>query len=126
MVKADAINRSLTLKVAFLREGIMASDRVDVPAVTSPDRELVKEIARDIGEQAVSHLRIMYPLAYETLGKSGQRSLRNVVFNEIMEALKTVDAESIRDRLQERRAYRRKQHRVADHLQDVGFSADGK
>lgn len=89
-----------------------------LPTVANPDRALVAEIAMDIGKEAVSHLRIMYPAAYAALGQSGQLSLRNCIHNEIMAALDTVDADEIRARLERRRAFRRKAHRAWDKIRD--------
>jgi len=84
----------------------------NLPAKANADRALVGEIAMDIGKEAVSHLRIMYPEAFAALGKSGQLSLRNCVHNEIMAALDTTDADEIARRLETRRAFRRKTHAV--------------
>lgn len=80
----------------------------------SPDRALVSEIALDIGKEAVSHLRVMYPAAFAALGPSGQLSLRNHVHNQIMAALDTTDEGAIRARLAARRAHRRKMHAAYD------------
>ena len=87
-----------------------------LPADKDLDRELIGEVAMDIGKEAVSHLRIMYPDAYAALGKSGQTSLRNHVRNEIMASLKTIDADEIRQRLEERKADRRRRHKLYDDL----------
>ncbi len=86
------------------------SEDAKLPTVTTPDRELVKGIAMDIGKEAVSHLRIMYPAAFAALGSSGQLSLRNCVHNEIMNSLATMDADGIRQRLEDRRKRRRERH----------------
>ncbi len=83
-----------------------------LPAVPNSDRELVKEIAMDIGKAAVSHLRLMYPDAANALGKSGQLSLRNTVFNEIIAAIDVIDANDIRSRLERRKRHRREMHRL--------------
>lgn len=93
------------------------TEPTNLPATTTPDRELVKEIAMDIGKEAVSHLRVMYPEAFAVLGRSGQTSLRNCIRNEIMAALGTVDAEGIRKRLEDRRRTRRNLHKAWDDIQ---------
>jgi hypothetical protein len=82
----------------------------DLPAKPDADRALIAEVAMDIGKEAVSHLRLMYPGAFDALGPSGQLSLRNCVHNEIMAALDTVDADAIRARLEDRRNARRAYH----------------
>jgi DNA topoisomerase IB len=79
-----------------------------------PDRALISEVAMDIGKEAVSHLRTMYPAAYAALGKSGAVSLRNTVHNQIMAALDTTDADEIAARLERRRKHRREMHRQYD------------
>lgn len=88
----------------------------NLPVTVSPDRELVKEIAMDIGKAAVSHLRIMYPKAYDALGPSGRLSMRNCIHNEIMAALSTTDADDIGARLAERKRFRRQQHAAYDRI----------
>lgn len=85
-----------------------------VPAKRDLDRELVAAIAMDIGKAVVSHIRTMYPAAYEALGKSGALSVRNCTCNEIMAALDTIDADAIKSRLEDRKAFRRQQHRAYD------------
>ena len=81
-----------------------------LPAKADADRALIGDVAMDIGKEAVSHLRIMYPAAFDALGSSGQLSLRNCVHNEIIAALDTMDADEIRARLEQRRVQRRKTH----------------
>lgn len=87
-----------------------------VPAKLSPDRELIKRIAMDIGKSAVSHLRVMYPRAYEALPSSGRLSLRNTIHNEIMAALDVMDADEIESRLKSRATFRRKQHKIYEDI----------
>jgi hypothetical protein len=85
-------------------------------ARADPDRALISEVAMDIGKDAVSHVRIMYPQAFAALGPSGQRSLRNQVYNGIMAALNVVDADEIRRRLDARKSHRRHMHKAYDAL----------
>lgn len=91
----------------------------NLPAVPSPDRQLIAEIAMDIGKEAVSHLRQMYPAAFDALGPSGQKSLRNKVRNEIMDAIATIDAEEIRHRLDVRKQLRRRNHSMMDAIRKM-------
>jgi hypothetical protein len=86
----------------------------NVPAKIDMDRALVAAIAMDIGKQVVSHIRTMYPDAYKALGKSGALSVRNCTHNEIMAALDTTDSDAIQSRLEGRRAFRRKMHKIYD------------
>ena len=92
----------------------------NLPAKPDADRALIAEVAMDIGKEAVSHLRIMYPAAFAALGPSGQLSLRNCIHNEIMAAFDTTDADEIRARLDRRKAYRRKMHKAWDDIRRTG------
>lgn len=80
----------------------------NLPARPDLDRALVGEIAMDIGKSTVEHIECMYPAALEAVPKTARISIRNHIYNEIMAALKTVDADEIRARLDERKADRRK------------------
>ena len=83
-----------------------------LPAKQDADRALIGDVAMDIGKEAISHLRIMYPAAFLALGSSGQLSLRNHIHNEIMGALNTTDADEIRRRLEISRRDRAERHRI--------------
>lgn len=84
-----------------------------LPAPPSPklegvwSRELVKQIAMDIGTEAVHHLEIMYPAAIAACPDTMKLSLRNHIHNNIMAALETIDADEIAARLKRRKALRR-------------------
>lgn len=92
----------------------------DLPAKANMDRQLVAQIAMDIGKEAVSHLRVQYPDAFKALGPSGQLSLRNHVHNQIMAALETTDADEIAARLKRRAAHRREIHKQWDAIRAAG------
>ena len=78
------------------------------PHAPDLDRALISEIAMDIGKATVEHIETMYPAALEAVPDTARLSIRNTVCNEILSALKTVDADEIRKRLDERKAARRK------------------
>ena len=87
--------------------------RFDLPAVIpseprSLDRELVKEIAMDIGKAVAHHIETMYPDAVAAASSTFLLSVRNCCHNEIIAALDTIDADAIRQRLAERKKHRRK------------------
>ncbi len=92
----------------------MVADKDQLPAKQDMDRALISEIAKDIGKEAVSHLRVMYPAAFKALGSSGQISLRNKVHNEIMVSLDTINADEIAHRLDVRKKRRRRTHKEWD------------
>lgn len=71
-------------------------------------RELVKQIAKDVGEAVVTHIETMYPRAVEATPSTFKVSVRNCVFNEIMAAVDVNDAGRIEARLKHRQASRRK------------------
>ena len=76
------------------------------PAVNA-DRELVKEIAMDIGKAVVHHIETMYPVMFDAVASAARLSIRNTVYNEIMGALEVNEAEAISARLAERKRHRR-------------------
>lgn len=72
-------------------------------------RDLVKEIAMDIGKQIVSYVEVMYPEAITATSSTFKLSLRNSIYNEIMAVL-DYDASifgPMSDRLKARREFRR-------------------
>lgn len=93
--------------------------RLDVPAKQDADRAIIKRVAMDIGKEAVSHLRIMYPDAFNAMPKSGHMSLRNCIHNEIMAALEIIDADEIERRLSGRATQRRKTHAAWKKIRDM-------
>lgn len=70
-------------------------------------RELVKEIAMDIGKDLVAYIEVMYPEAIKATSSTFKLSMRNHVYNQIMAAIETNDAGEIRARLVERKKHRR-------------------
>lgn len=74
---------------------------------SSWSRDLVREIAMDIGKEVAAHIEVMYPAAVLETGPSMLLSVRGCVINEIMAALDTTDEAAIRERLKRRKASRR-------------------
>lgn len=70
-------------------------------------RDVVKEIAMDIGKAVVAYVEVQYPEAVTATSSTFRLSLRNCIYNEIMAALETVDEDVIRQRLVERKKWRR-------------------
>lgn len=81
------------------------------PAIDA-DRELIKEIAMDIGKEVVARIETMYPAMFEAAAGTAKISIRNCVYNEIMAALEVNEAAAIRDRLEARKVFRRKMLKV--------------
>jgi hypothetical protein len=88
---------------------IVANDRY--PATHTEEsrwsRELVKLIAKDVGDAVVTHIEIMYPAAFAATPGTFPLSVRNCVFNEIMAAVEVNDVGQIAARLADRRRARR-------------------
>ena len=70
-------------------------------------RELVKLIAKDVGDAVVTHIETMYPAALAATPGTFPLSVRNCVFNEIMAAIEVNDAGQIATRLAVRKRARR-------------------
>lgn len=79
-----------------------------LPPVVDADRELIKEIAMDIGKAVVHHIETMYPAMFQAVAGTAKLSVRNTVYNEIMAALEVNEAEAIRTRLADRKQWRRR------------------
>jgi hypothetical protein len=71
-------------------------------------RELVKQIAKDVGEAVITHIELMYPSAIASTPSTFKLSVRNCVINEIMAAADVNNAGRIEARLKERQVSRRK------------------
>lgn len=70
-------------------------------------RDLIKEIARDIGEAAAAHVEVMYPEAVKATSSTFLMSLRNCVYNEVMASIELSDPAAIRAHLADRKKFRR-------------------
>lgn len=77
--------------------------------LTKPDldRQLISEVAMDIGKEMVAYLEIQYPVQFATFNSGTKLSIRNHIHNDIMAALDTVNADEIRARLDRRKKHRR-------------------
>lgn len=78
-----------------------------VPAQVNIAEDLVRQIAMDIGKEAVAYVEVMYPQAIEATSSTFKLSLRNHIYNEIMAAIKVNDAGEIVARLADRKKFRR-------------------
>ncbi len=88
------------------------SPEYTAPAASQPiPRDLVKEIAMDIGKELAAYIEYMYPDAVKAASSTFLLSVRNCTYNAIMAALETTDEAEIRRRLETHKAFRRK-HRA--------------
>ena len=82
----------------------------DVPAIKTEgpwSRELVKEIAMDIGKEIAAYIEVMYPEAVKATSSTFLLSVRNGIFNEIMAAIEVNDQGQIAARIKDRKKFRR-------------------
>lgn len=70
-------------------------------------RELVKQIAMDIGKETVAYIEVMYPDAIKATSSTFKLSVRNHIYNQIMAAIEVNDEGEIKARLQDRKKFRR-------------------
>jgi hypothetical protein len=85
------------------------SSNEKLPAAQGPwSREIVKEIAMDIGKEVVAHIEVMYPAAITATPGTFKTSVQNTVYNQIMAALDVNDVGEIAGRLEERKRARTK------------------
>lgn len=70
-------------------------------------KELVRSIAMDIGKDVVAYIEVMYPKAIEATSSTFKLSVRNHIHNQVMEAIKLRDAESVEAWLAVRKKHRR-------------------
>lgn len=91
------------------------SQTTELAVISGPptpiSRDVIKQIAMDIGKQVASHIETMYPAAVAATSRSMLLSVRNCVHNEIMAALGEIDEEAILARL-DRRKQERRRHRA--------------
>lgn len=84
------------------------SEHDTLPATVPWSREVVEEIARDIGDAVLAHVEIQYPSALHAAPSTFKVSLRNFVRNEILAAVGINDAGQAIARICERKRARRK------------------
>lgn len=70
-------------------------------------KELIQAIAMDIGKDMVAYIEVMYPKAIEATSSTFKLSVRNHIHNQVMEAIKLRDAESVEAWLAVRKKHRR-------------------
>lgn len=78
-----------------------------VPATLNVARSLVQQIAMDIGKDTVAYIEVQYPEAIRATSSTFKLSVRNHIYNQIMAALETTDADAIVARLADRKKHRR-------------------
>lgn len=81
--------------------------RARIKPAGDPAKAMVEAIAMDIGKEVVAYIEVMYPQAIEATSSTFKLSVRNVIYNEIMAAIKTTSEGEIVARLQDRRQSRR-------------------
>ncbi len=70
-------------------------------------RDLIKQIAMDIGKETVAYIEVMYPQAIAETSSTFKLAVRNHIFNEIMAAISVTDEGEVIARLDRRKTFRR-------------------
>lgn len=78
-----------------------------VPAIRNPTKELVSQIAMDIGKDVVAYIEVMYPEAIKTTSSTFKLAVRNSIYNNIMAAIEVTDEGQIVARLAANKKFRR-------------------
>lgn len=81
----------------------------NLPAISQPvpSRDLVKEIAMDIGKETVAYIEVMYPEMFKAASSTARLSVRNHIYNQIMAALEVNEEGAVIARLETRKKFRR-------------------
>ena len=82
---------------------------IAIPETTAPEwsRELIKQIATDIGKDTVAYIEVMYPEAIKATSSTFKVSVRNHIHNEIMAAIAVTEEGKVIARLERRKVWRR-------------------
>ena len=82
----------------------------DLTKLPTPiSRDLIKEIAMDIGKDVVAHIENQYPEAVKATSSTFRLSVRNSIYNKIMAALEVTDEREIGEMLARHKTHRREQ-----------------
>lgn len=95
----------MNTKLVAVATNLTLENKPDAVGIT---KEIIKEIAMDIGKDTVAYVEVMYPEAIKAASSTFKLSLRNYIFNEIMASIELDNPEPIRQRLEKRRQFRRK------------------
>lgn len=88
-----------------VRRGLATVGRA---ADSSISRDLIKAMAMDAGKNLCAYLEVMYPEVWHGQNSGFKISMRNHVYNDIMALAELHDEASIRKRLAEHEAHRKK------------------
>jgi hypothetical protein len=101
----------------------------EVPAIKTEgpwSRELVKEIAMDIGKEVAAYIEVMYPEAVKATSSTFLLSVRNSIHNEIMAAIEVNDQGQIRARIKDRKKFRREWKAAYKKIRETPSFPNGK
>ncbi len=71
-------------------------------------KEIVREIAMDIGKNIVAYIEVMYPEAIKITSSTFKLSIRNSIVNEIEAAVQVTDEGLIFKRIEDNKKFRRR------------------
>jgi hypothetical protein len=103
--------RSLLGFPCFLGERVVMRNLPAVPHKPLP-KDIIKEIAMDIGKEVAHYIEHMYPKAVEAASSTFLLSVRNSIYNEIMASIEVNDEGKIIARLQKNKKLRAHQNKM--------------
>lgn len=84
-------------------------------------RDLIKEIAMDIGKDVVAHIETMYQQAIKATSSTFRLSVRNCIYNKILAALEVTDEREIIERLARHKQFRREQKAMWKRIRETDW-----
>ncbi len=79
----------------------------NVPALPDLTKQLISEVAKEIGKELVAYIEIQYPDVFAAMNGGARLSFRNHVYNDIMSVLKCRTEADYRAWIEGRRKHRR-------------------
>jgi len=79
----------------------------NVPARVNLTKQLISDVAMDIGKEMVAYLEVMYPDIFNAMNGGCKLSIRNHIHNNIMAVLEYSTEEEYRAWISRRKAFRR-------------------
>ena len=99
----------------------MSKDLAKPPTPIS--RDLIKEIAMDIGKDVVAYIEVQYPEAIKATSSTFRLSVRNSIYNRIMAALEITDEREIGEMLARHKSFRREQRAAWKRIRETDWAS---
>lgn len=92
----------------------------NLPTTVPWTKQLISEIAMDIGKEVVHYIGIQYPKAIEATASTFKLAVRNCIHNEIMAAIEVNDEGQIIARMKDRKRLQGEIWKHLGHPFDIG------